>query len=152
MTTSSKGRERFSVDTNVLVYAVDTGAGEKHYRAQRVIETLLERDCVLTLQSLAEFYFTVTRKGKLEADVARIQVEGWQTLFSVVSAKPATLGRAIEVARMHHLSFWDAMLWATAREAGVTVLLSEDFQDGQVLDGVRIINPFGAEEIGGWGG
>ena len=42
------------------------------------------------------------------------------------------------------MAFWDAMLWATARRAGVGVLVSEDFQDGQTIEGVRIVNPFTA--------
>lgn len=134
--------KRFTLDTNILVYAVDSGAGERHHRAQEVIETMLTQDCVLTLQSLSEFYFTVTRKGKLPPSQAKKQVEGWQALFSVVAAGPATLNRAIAAVELHQLSFWDAMLWSAARDAGVTLLLSEDFQNEQELGGLRIVNPF----------
>jgi predicted nucleic acid-binding protein len=44
--------------------------------------------------------------------------------------------------REYQLPFWDALLWATARRAGVAVLVSEDFQDGRVVEGVRFANPF----------
>ena len=44
--------------------------------------------------------------------------------------------------QQHEFAFWDAMIWAVAREAGVTLLLSEDFQHNRVLDGVRFVNPF----------
>lgn len=44
--------------------------------------------------------------------------------------------------REHHLSFWDAMLWATARQAGCVALLTEDQQHGRSLGGVRFIDPF----------
>jgi len=134
--------KRFTLDTNILVYAVDSGDEERHRRAQEVIEVMLTQDCVLTLQSLSEFYFTVTRKGKLPPTQAKKQVEGWQALFSVVTASPATLNRAIASVELHQLSFWDAMLWSAARDAGVTQLLSEDFQNGQELGGIRIVNPF----------
>jgi predicted nucleic acid-binding protein len=40
------------------------------------------------------------------------------------------------------LSFWDAMLWASAQRAGVRCLLTEDLQDGFVLQSVRFVNPF----------
>ena len=53
-----------------------------------------------------------------------------------------TLRQAIAAVEEHSVSLWDAMLWATARDAGVTVLLSEDFQDGRELGGVRFRNPF----------
>jgi predicted nucleic acid-binding protein len=134
--------KRFSLDTNVLVYAVDSSAGERYKRAQEVIAAMMTQDCVLTLQSLSEFYFTVTRKGKLPPSQAKLQVECWQALFPVVVAESTTLNRAIAVVELHQLSFWDAMLWSTAQGAGVTRLLSEDFQDGQELGGIRIVNPF----------
>ena len=54
----------------------------------------------------------------------------------------AALNRAIAAVESSQLAFWDAMLWSAARDAGVTLLLSEDFQNGQELGGVRIVNPF----------
>jgi predicted nucleic acid-binding protein len=77
--------KRFKLDTNILVYTVDSGDEERHRRAQEVIEVMLTQDCVLTLQSLSEFYFAVTRKGKLPPTQAKKQVDGWQALFSVVT-------------------------------------------------------------------
>ncbi len=139
--------ERITLDTNLLVYTVDKGARDKHAAARRLVELALRADCVLTLQALAEFYFAVTRKGKLPASQAQAQIEAWQDLFPVVMAKPSTLNRAIEATRAHRLGFWDAMLWATAREAGVALLLSEDFHDGQVIEGVRFVNPFTVKDV-----
>ena len=47
----------------------------------------------------------------------------------------------------HGLSFWDALLWATADRVGVRYLLTEDFQDGRTLGGVTFVDPFkGANE------
>jgi predicted nucleic acid-binding protein len=51
--------------------------------------------------------------------------------------------RAVE---QHSLSFWDAMLWAVVKQAGGTLLLSEDLQDGRELEGVRFRNPFAADD------
>ena len=48
----------------------------------------------------------------------------------------------MRVMESHRISFWDAMLWATARRAGCGAILTEDFQDGRLLGGVRFINPF----------
>jgi len=141
--------DRVTLDTNVLVYAVDTGAREKHARAQRLIELALKTDCVLTLQALSEFYFAVARKGKLPATEAKAQVEAWQELFPVVAAKPSALNRAIAATVSRQLGFWDALLWATAREAGVTLLLSEDFHDGQTIESVRFVNPFIHKDLSG---
>jgi predicted nucleic acid-binding protein len=40
------------------------------------------------------------------------------------------------------MSFWDSLIWAVAKEGGVPYLLSEDFEDGVVVEGVEFINPF----------
>ena len=138
---------RITLDTNLLVYAVDTSAKDKHVRAQKLVEFALKADCVLTLQALAEFYFAVTRKGKLPASEAKGQVEAWQHLFPVVVAQPSTLNRAITAAVSQQMGFWDALLWATARDAGVSLLLSEDFSGGTMLDGVRIVNPLAHNDL-----
>lgn len=141
--------QRITLDTNLLVYAVDTGARDRHAKAQKLAGLALKTDCVLTLQALSEFYFAVTRKGKLPAAEAKAQVEAWQDLFPVVMAKPSTLNRAMTATVALKIGFWDAMLWATARDAGVTLLLSEDFSGGAVLDGVRVVNPLVHKDLAG---
>ena len=78
---------------------------------------------------------------------AMAQVDDWQQLYPVVLAKAATLTRAFEAVKRYQLSFWDALLWTTIREAGIATLLSEEFQHEQQIDGVRIINPFKVGDI-----
>ena len=139
---------RVSLDTNILVYSVDLDAGNKHDKAVELFARLTPSNCVLSLQSLCEFYSAVTRKKLMPTDDAMAQIDDWQQLFPVVSAKAATLTRAFAAVKRYQLAFWDAMLWATIREAGVATLLSEDFQHEQHLDGVQIINPFKLKDIG----
>jgi len=133
---------RFTLDTNLLVYAVDRDAGERHHEAIDIVDRAVDQDCVLTLQVLAEFFHAVTRKGKLPIADAAEQVNDWQMLFPVVAADVQALIRAMSAVQHHSLSFWDALLWATAKAAGVNVLLSEDFQDRRELEGVQFRNPF----------
>ena len=73
---------------------------------------------------------------------AEAQINDWMELFPVVPASSKSLIKALKAVNEHTLSFWDAMLWAVAREAGVTMLLSEDFQHDRILDGVQFCNPF----------
>ena len=67
----------------------------------------------------------------------------WQNLFQITAADRAAYNAATEAVRDHGLAFWDAMLWATAREAGCAIIVSEDMQHGRKLGGVTIFNPFG---------
>lgn len=132
-------------DTNILVYAYDSGAGERHDMARDLVERALARgNCVLTAQSLGEFYVAVTRKGKVTAEQAHDVVGMLRRMFPVVAADADCIDAAITVARTHTLQFWDTLLWATAERHGCTLLLSEDFQDGRRLGATLILNPFNA--------
>ena len=136
---------RFSLDTNVLVYAVDRDAGERHDWSRALLGRAARRDCVLTVQALAEFFHVTTRKNLLPIARARAFVRDWLDVFQVVSADTAALVDAMDAVEEHRLSFWDAMLWATALHAGCSAILSEDLQDGRRLSGVEIINPFNVD-------
>jgi len=136
---------RLSLDTNILVYAMDRDAGERHALASEIVDRAVDSDCVLTLQSLCEFYAAVTGKGKMPPKEAEAQINDWLELFPVASATPKSLVKALKAVKEHGLSFWDALIWAVAAEAGVTLLLSEDFQHTRVLEGVQFHNPFAME-------
>jgi predicted nucleic acid-binding protein len=136
-------RSCYSFDTNILVYAADWRAGRRHEVATDLLIRAVGTDCVLTLQSLSEFFHVTTRKGLLSVAEAVVNVDDWRKLFRVVAADESALPDAIAVVRDHGLSFWDAMLWATVRRAGCGLLVTEDLQDGRSLGGVRFVNPFG---------
>ena len=40
------------------------------------------------------------------------------------------------------VSWWDALIVGAAQASGCQILLSEDFQEGQTFDAVRVVNPF----------
>ena len=133
---------RFSLDTNILIYAIDRDAGERHKRAKEIVARAALHDCVLTVQALAEFFHATTRKNLLAPSHAGTFVRDWIDVFRVVSATDTAFLNAIEGVEEHRLAFWDALLWATARQSGCSALISEDMQDGRRLGGVEIINPF----------
>ena len=139
--------ERLTLDTNVLFYAADEDAGELQERAREVIDRAARHhDCFLTLQTLSEFFASITRKGKLSVADASGAVADYQDLFPVVAATPDSLRVAIGAVQRHRLSFWDAMQWAVARQQGATLFLSEDLQDGRELEGVLFRDPFKTDD------
>lgn len=139
--------ERVSLDANILFYTADANAGELQEKAREIVRRAAsDYDCFLSLQTLCEFFAATTRKGKLTSDQAAAQLEDWQTLFPVVAATPASLRLAVRAVAQHNLSFWDAMQWAVAKQAGATLLLSEDLQHERELEGVRFRNPFIVED------
>lgn len=97
------------------------------------------------LQTLGEFFAVVTRKGQLDAAAAAALIDGWRAVFPVHAAEEQALDDAIGAVRQHGLSFWDAMLWATAQQAGCGMLVTEDMQDGRKLGRVTFVDPFNAK-------
>lgn len=135
---------RSTFDANILVYAADRESGPRHGQALSLLRRAIGSDCVLTMQTLGEFFHVVTRKRIVPvADAAEMLVH-WRTLLPTHAAGADCLAAAVAAVREHDLSFWDAMLWATAREAGCSYLFSEDFQDGRQLGGVIFVDPFAA--------
>jgi len=134
--------ERYSLDTNILIYCIDSQAGNRHQRAVRLMKEMMINDCVLTLQSLSEFFSAVTRKRKMPKQDAAAQINDWMTLFPVITALPTTLKMAIGTVQNHRFSFWDALIVETSVQAGVTHLYSEDMQHNEEWKGMIIENPF----------
>lgn len=133
---------RFTLDTNILINAADRSEGEKHHKADDLMQRAAEKDCYLTVQVLGEFYHAVTRKDLVKPDQAIAFTRVWQQIFPVTAADQDTYNEAVEYVRDHNISFWDAMLWITAKQTGCGFILSEDMQHGRRLGGVEILNPF----------
>jgi predicted nucleic acid-binding protein len=132
---------RSFLDTNVLVYADDKAAPAKQRRALEVIaEHRRAGTGVVSLQVLQEYFVVVTRKLQVDARIARRKIE-LLAEFDVATPDVADILAAVDLHRLHSLSFWDALIVRSAKQAGCRVLLSEDMQAREV-DGVRVINPF----------
>lgn len=134
--------ERVFLDTNVLVYADDASAGKKRDQAREVLRALVSSSsAVLSTQVLQEFFVIATKKLGITPEIARRKVELFSQL-DVVHVRPELILGAIDLHRLHKVSFWDALILRCASSAGCARLLSEDLNAGQVIDGVRIDNPF----------
>lgn len=138
---STTGR-RF-IDTNVAVYAYDSSAGEKQTTAQQVLrEAAATREGVISVQVLGEFFHaTVTRKKLLGVDKARVALTALCHL-EVVSLDEAMVEEAIGYHERYQLRYWDALILAAAKHSGCVTVLSEDLNEGQLYDGVTVVNPF----------
>lgn len=135
-------KERTFLDTNVLVYADDLDAGQKNEVARELIRSaMIERTGVISTQILQEFFVVSTRKLKVPAEIARRKVELLGQL-DVVRIEFKTILEAVDLHRLRSISFWDALVVRSASLGGAAFLLTEDLQHGEVIDGVRIKNPF----------
>ena len=118
---------RTFVDTNVLIYAHDLDAGQKHEIARNVLRELWsEREGVLSVQVLQEFYVNVTRKiaTPLPRVTARTIVESYRSWCMQTTTEE--IATAFRIEDEAHLGFWDALVVAAASKSGAVRLISED--------------------------
>jgi predicted nucleic acid-binding protein len=131
------------VDTNILIYAHDIDAGEKHPIAKKALTELWEkREGVLSVQVLHEFYVNVSRKiaKPLTKQLARAVVRTYETWC--VETTSADIAVAFRIEDEARISYWDALICAAALKAGAERILSEDLNAGQRISGLRVENPF----------
>jgi len=141
--TCMSGNRQF-VDTNVLVYAYDVTAGDKHSRARALVEKLWDtREGCLSVKVLQEFFVTTTRKVPKPLDTpATARISGDLAHWHVHAPAAGDVLAAIDIQQRTGASFWDAMILRSAKELGCGTLHSEDLNPGQAYDGVQVRNPF----------
>ena len=138
---------RSLVDTNILIYAQDRSEPVKRAAAIELIDRLTSAaEFVVSVQCLNEFSSVGLRRGWSVVEV-RAAVQTWAALADVLPITKTATTQALAVVERHGLAFWDALIWATAREDGTSVIVSEDFQHGRELEGVRFVNPFRAAAL-----
>jgi predicted nucleic acid-binding protein len=131
------------VDSNILIYAHDADAGPKRDRAVEKLRELWDSGTGrLSVQVLQEFYVNVTKKlaTPVSRSTAREIVNSYGAWVREPTT-PATVIRAIDIAEMAQLMFWDALIVASAEEMQATRIYSEDLNAGQTIVGVKVVNP-----------
>jgi predicted nucleic acid-binding protein len=111
--------------------------------AEQVLDELWrERTGVVSVQVLQEFYVTVTKKLRkpMTKEAAR-EVVYLYTRWCLETS-PSVVAAAFRIEDEAKIKFWDALVIASAAKAGAVRLLSEDMNHGQVIAGVRIVDPF----------
>ena len=133
--------ERTFLDTNVLIYEIDSADPRKQKRARAVLDPAGAGDLVISSQVLSEFYVVATRKLGVEGGVAQALVERLVRLPVVVIDGPLVVA-AITGSREWGISYWDALIVRAAESADCKRVLSEDLTDGARYGSVKVENPF----------
>ncbi len=130
------------LDTNILVYAADSSLPDKQRQARTLMNGLAaQSEGVLSTQVLQEFYVATTRKLNVAPLQAKNMVHAFGH-FEVVTVTPDLIEDAIDCSILAQLSFWDALILVAAESAQCSHLWTEDLSHGQIIRGVRVINPF----------
>ncbi|MGB3715862.1 MAG: PIN domain-containing protein [Candidatus Promineifilaceae bacterium] len=137
-------RQLECVDTNVLIYAHDLSAGQKHIQARALIQKLWEyRGGCLSIQVLQEFYVNVTHKvAKSLTSEAASQVITEIAVWQVHHPGVNEVLDATSIQDRYQISFWDAMIIARDLHLGCETPWSDNLKPGQAYEQVVVANPF----------
>lgn len=134
---------RVALDSNILIYAEIEPELEKGTRSAGLI-LRAARDGVIPAQVLGEYLRFVQRRVPAAFGEAIRQASVYQAAFLTPPTTDAVINRASALAHAHRMQLWNCVVCAASLAAGARVLMTEDMQDGRMIDGLRLINPFAA--------
>ena len=131
------------LDSNILVYFVDEHDSKKQKIAEKLIKNSVEmKTGVLSTQSLQEFYSVVTKKSLCAKEEAKIIIEKFRNTLPITQISVQHILKAIDISIQTQFSFWDSLIISAAHSSGCVIVYSEDMSHNQIVNGVKIINPF----------
>jgi predicted nucleic acid-binding protein len=130
------------IDTNIAIYADDAAYPDKQAIAAKLIASAYQQgDAVISTQVLQEYYYAAVHKLRLDAAFAAERLRFFSR-FEVVTVTPQLVLAATDLHRLMSVSFWDALILQAAISSGCHTLYSEDMNHGEIVNGVKIVNPF----------
>ncbi len=130
------------LDTNILVYSLDSSNPRKKAISREYLRKCTKENCgVISTQILQEFFIVSTKKMGVEPLTAKSLVHSFQN-FETVMVSPELIENAVDCHILNRISFWDALVIVAAESSKCDVVLTEDMNNGQIIRGVRIKNPY----------
>ncbi|MDR2258928.1 MAG: PIN domain-containing protein [Treponema sp.] len=131
------------IDTNIFVYMLDKHDKNKQKTARKTVKNIVENDmAVISTQVLQEFYNICTIKLHFIPIRVKGYVHNYNENLEVVQNSSEIIERGIDISIISQISFWDALIIAAAEYSKCSEILTEDLSDGQIINGIRIRNPF----------
>ena len=133
---------RIAFDTNIL-FCIEASADDpRHVIARELHSRLLPTSIVIPAQVIGELYRVLVRKAQVSRSIASSIVSSWHLSYEIAETDADSLSMAIELATTHQLEIWDAVVLASAVNAGCRILFSEDLHHGFSWADITVINPF----------
>ena len=134
------------VDTNILIYQLDSRDAAKQRRCRDLVRGLVQNhEAVISTQVLQEFYVACTAKLKIRALLVKGIMHGFENM-EVVHVGPDLINEAIDTSIQYKISFWDSLVIVSAESAKCQFLFTEDLNDGQIIRNVKIQNPLTSKQ------
>jgi len=140
--------DRVFIDTNILCYTVDAADITKQNFCAKILSKLSRSGTGrISTQSLQEFSNVVIKKLKFPPEVTVEFLSSLIKSFKIYNNKPKNVQEAVRICGRYQLSFWDSLIISAAKASRCKIVYSEDLTDGQIIDGVKIVNPFKLNDL-----
>ena len=127
------------IDSNILIYSYSsTEIGKK----DKMLLILENEEITISTQVINEFIWIMSRKFNVDMESLKVISNNLFEIFNVGMVSKATIDKAIDIAKRYKYAYWDSLMLSSALESRCIAIYSEDMQHGQIIEGVRIINPF----------
>ncbi len=137
--------DKFFMDSNILIYTFDSRYPNKQKKARELVANALSTQTgIISFQVVQEFLSVSTRKfdsNLTEQEAQQYIIQVLTPLCQVFSNMPLYI-QAVKIMKRWKYTFYDSLIIAAALQARCQKLYSEDFQHGQVIETLTIINPF----------
>lgn len=143
LTEKNRMKDKFFVDTNILIYFVSNDALKKNISKDILITN---ENVMVNSQVISEFVNVTTKKQILSVADAFKYANEFMNIFEFSTIRKETIKLSFELMTKHKYSYWDSLIIASALENNCAILYTEDMQSGQSIENkLKIINPFKIE-------
>lgn len=130
------------LDTNLLIYAWDNTEPNKKNKILAFLNNIKKEFVpIISTQTLGEFYNVAVKKIGLTKEQSYVICEEYSKIFPVYEITIENVLHAMQISKKTQFSYWDSLILAMAIDTGCSVLYSEDLNNGQEIEGLKIVNP-----------
>ncbi|MEQ9381627.1 MAG: PIN domain-containing protein [Imperialibacter sp.] len=135
-------RGKVFIDTNFLIYLFSEDDQIKKVHCTQLIDSLRDKVVLVwSTQVMQEFYRVMTVKHHIPPQVVKDILQLFDDFELVINNKE-TINTAIDIQTVNKISFWDSLVISAASQAKCTTILTEDLNNGQLIQGVFLQDPF----------
>jgi len=131
------------LDTNLLIYAYDETDKSKQKLSMDFLDEIKRKSIpVISTQTLGEFFNVAYKKLHFSKEDAIGVCNEFKNFYPVYEISTENVFHAMKISKQTQFSYWDSLIIAMAVDTGCSILYSEDLNNGQEIEGVKIINPW----------
>lgn len=137
-------QDKIFIDSNIFIYAILEGSSNNEKRTQTInlLDELAEKSVITSTQVLGEIFNTLSRKYKVDKTELVKKLEILSETVSIKGINQDTVKKCWDIVKTSNYSYYDSLIVATAIQNECSIFYTEDMQDGHVIEGLRIVNPY----------